>query len=159
MGNQFMTRDKKIALFIAPFLLIGGYIAADYYAEYKTAEQAKQKKVYELSLQGACDISQNKCLLSNDNLQLELSDSEGMTSLKSSVPLDAVTFSYLDAARREQSYQFSQGMDRQHWKKATKLSKLSQQVSSLTLRLIVTINTAYYFSEFSTSRDMSGNGN
>lgn len=154
-----MTRDKKIALFIAPFLLIGGYIAADYYAEYKAAEQAKQKRIYELSLQGTCDISKNSCLLSNDNLQLELSDNEGITSLKSSYPLDSVTFSYLDAARREQSYQFTQAMDRQHWQQATKLSTLSHQGSSLTLRLIVTINTAYYFSEFSTSRDMSGNGN
>jgi hypothetical protein len=154
-----MTRDKKIALFIAPFLIIGGYIAADYYAEYKVAEQAKQKKVYELSLQGTCDISKNSCLLINANLQLELSDSKGITSLKSSYPLDQVTFSYLDTARKEHRYQFSQGVDRQHWGKATKLSTLYQQVSPLKLRLIVTINTAYYFAEFLTNGQVSDNGN
>ena len=154
-----MTRDKKIALFIAPFLIIGGYIAADYYAIYKLTEQQQQKKLFQLSLQGKCDVSKNNCLFSNDKLQLALSDTEGLTSIKSSQALDSVSFSYLDAAKNEHSYQFNQGIDKQHWGKLTPLSKLSRENLSVTLRLIVTINTTYYFSEFVTRRGFSENGN
>lgn len=154
-----MTRDKKIALFIAPFLIIGGYIAADYYAIYKLTEQQQQKKFFQLSLQGECDVSKNKCLLSNDKLQLVLSDVEGLTSIKSSQALNSVSFSYLDAVKNEHTYQFNQGINKQHWEQLTPLSKLSRENSSITLRLIVTIKTAYYFSEFSTHRGFSENGN
>ena len=154
-----MTRDKKIALFIAPFLVIGGYIAADYYAVYRAEEEAKKNRFYELSLQGACDISKTHCLLSNEHLQLDISDNQGVTYLKSSYPLDSVSFSYLEADGHEQSYQFNQGMDRQHWEQATNVSKYSQQNTSLTLRLIVTVDTAYYFSEFISSGPVSVHGN
>ncbi len=152
-----MTRDKKVALFIAPFLLIGGYIAADYYAQYQAAEEAKQKKTYELTLQEPCNVTNKPCLLTHDNLQLKLSGREGVTTLESSYPLDTVNFSYLDAAG-EHRYQFSQVENRQQWSAAMTLADPPGQVSPLTLRLIVSINSAYYFSEFFTSPGVPDNG-
>ena len=147
-----MTRDKKIALFVAPFLVVGGFIAADYYARYRTAEEAKEKKLFPLSLHSSCDISHNPCVLIHQPLQLELADNAGVTRLTSTHPLDSVTFSYLEPSGQEHSYQFSPYGDQQQWKKDTDLSNIAGQSPSLTLRLIVTIKSAYYFAEFTTIR-------
>lgn len=139
-----MNKHTKMAIIIAPFLIVGGYIAADYYAQ----EQDKSKNLFQLSLEGQCDLTRNPCILSNTQLTLTLSDRDGMTKIESNHPLEEVILSFVNDYNKEIRYKMKSGEDQQYWKAKTEASSLLSQSSELKMRLISIVNNGYYFSEF-----------
>ena len=139
-----MNKHTKMAIFIAPFLIVGGYIAADYYAE----DQAKTKTLFELSLNEHCNLLNSACTLSNKQLTLTLSHQNGVTQIESNHPLEEVTLSFVDKNNKEISYQMNGKKNKQHWQAITQASSLLRQTSELKIRLISIINGGYYYSEF-----------
>ena len=142
-----MNGQSKMAIFIAPFLVVGGYIAADYYAQ----EQAKSKNLFELSLEGHCNLAKNPCILKNKQLTLMLSNKNDITIIESNHPLEEVMLSVVDKDNKENRYQMKSDQNRQFWQAETQLSSLLQQSSKLKMRLISIVNKGYYFSEFYSS--------
>jgi hypothetical protein len=65
-----LNPQLKTAIFIAPFLLIGGFVAMDYF---KTDDGGTDKALYQLQVTNErCDFSNNSCRFSNDDLQLSV---------------------------------------------------------------------------------------
>ena len=61
-----MNRDKKIAIYMAPFLAIAGYIGAGYWPDDEPAMRT-------LVLQNECRLAENNCVLKTSGLELKLS--------------------------------------------------------------------------------------
>ena len=144
-----MNKHTKMAILIAPFLIVGGYIAADYYAQ----EQDKSKNIFQLSLQGQCDLTRNPCILSNAQLALTLSDRDGVTKIDSNHPLEEVILSFVNVYDKEIRYKMKSDESQQYWQAKTEASSLLIQSSELKMRLISIVNNGYYFSEFYSRKD------
>ncbi|MFT2112089.1 hypothetical protein [Marinomonas sp. 2405UD68-3] len=82
-----MNSHRKLAIFVVPFLLIGGFIASDFYIEY----QADKAKVFQLLPFEECDVINQKCILKSGELEMNVYDKDGLTKIHSSFPLDSVT--------------------------------------------------------------------
>lgn len=141
-----MNKHTKIAIVVAPFLIVGGYIAADYYDQ----EQQKSKNLFQLSVQGQCNLLHKPCLLSNNQLSLTLSNLNGLTSVKSSHSLEQLTFSMVASNNKESSYKMRPLADKKNWQAKTAISDNLKITSKLKLRLVALINKGFYYSEFYT---------
>lgn len=72
----------KVAIFIAPFLLIGGYVAMDYFAN----EDSPKNALYQLHPSNErCDFSNDNCHFSNDDLQIDVTLEEQLDGGGSSI--------------------------------------------------------------------------
>lgn len=67
-----MNRHKKLAIIVAPFLFICGYIVTDYYSEAQKDKVEQQAKIKQLTLVSACNLQSTACVLKNDSLSLTL---------------------------------------------------------------------------------------
>ena len=145
-----MNKHTKIAIFIAPFLLLGGYIASDYYLEYK----AQQKRVFQLSPEGHCDVINQKCVLSAGEFQVNIYDEQGQTHVNSTFPIDnAVLFIVGDETT---AYPMAMKDSPYYWHQKTPLREIiGEKGQKQKLRVIVGIKGGQYISEFytSTNRD------
>jgi len=139
-----MNRHTKIAIFIAPFLLVGGYIAADYYAQ----EQDKNRNLFKLSLEGHCNLLKYPCILKNKQLTLTLSNKNNVTKIESNHPLEKIVLSFVDKDNNETRFQMTANRNRQLWHSETLASPILRQSSEFKIRLIGFVNQGYYFSEF-----------
>ena len=92
-----MNRHSKIAFFVAPFLLLGGYIASDFYIEQK----AQKAKVFEMSPFGHCDVLNQKCILKSGEFQVNVYDENGITTVNSTFPLDSATLFLVDSDNKD----------------------------------------------------------
>ncbi len=144
-----MHKHTKMAIVIAPFLIVGGYIAADYYAQ----EQDKSKNLFQLSLEGQCDLTKNPCILSNAQLTLTLSDQYGVTRIESNHPVEEMILSFVNDYNKEIRYKMKSDESQQYWQAKTEASSLLSQSSELKMRLISIVNNGYYFSEFYSRKD------
>lgn len=134
-----MNKHKKLAIFIAPFLLIAGYILADYFVE----QQANENQVFALMLQGRCDLSQ-ACLLTSNELQINIYQEGSRTIVNANYALtDAVLFTVYD---RVTAYQLTQKNNAFYWHTNALLNGNNQE--PLKVRLIAKIKGASYISEF-----------
>ncbi len=139
-----MNRHTKIAILIAPFLIIGGYIAADYYQQ----QQTKSRNIFKLSLQGSCDLTRNPCTLTDKQLTLTISNNNNTTKIITSHALEEVIISLVDKRNTEIRYIMKASKNQKLWQSETQISALLEQTPALKIRLISIINKAYYFSEF-----------
>lgn len=139
-----MNRHTKIAIFIAPFLVVGGYIAADYFAQ----EQTKSKNLFALTLDGRCNLLSSPCIVKNKQLTVTLSNKHNITKIESSRPLEKVLLSFVDKDKKETHYQMKAAANKQHWHSETLALPLLKQSPELKIRLIGFVNKGYYFSEF-----------
>jgi len=129
-----MNRHVKLAIILAPFLAIGGYIAADYYSI-----NAQQKQVLlPLTGQGECHLANARCLLTNGDLQVNLSVSDSMLSLMSSHSLDQV----LVSVNSKEPIVLIQGKNTLRWHSAEKINARGNK-----LRLFIRIEKARYIAE------------
>ena len=130
-----MNRHLKLAVVLAPFLAIGGYIAADYYSI-----SAQQKQVLlPLTGQDECHLVNARCLLTNGDLQVNLSVSDSMLSLMSSHPLDQV----LVSVNSKGPIALVQGKNALRWHSAEKINARGGNK----LRLFIRIEKARYIAE------------
>jgi hypothetical protein len=95
-----MNKHTKTAFIIAPFLAIGGYIAAGYYADV----QINKERALTLSPHGQCQIKQGHCILSNGQLQVRLSQTAVGIDLATTHPIDHAVISLVDSHNNEKLY-------------------------------------------------------
>lgn len=135
-----MNKHKKLAIFIAPFLLIAGYIIADYVVE----QQANENQVFALTLQGQCQLSQ-ACLLTSNELQINIYQEGSRTIVNANYALtDAVLF---EVNEQVTAYQLTPENNAFYWQ--TDVAFNTNKKERLTMRLIAKIKGASYISEFS----------
>ena len=140
-----MNKHSKIAILIAPLLLIGGFIASDYFIEY----QAQQPQVFQLKPVGSCDIVNQQCLLGVGELQVSIFDHRGITTVNSTFPLDNVVLFLVDGANNVTTIELSMAQNPYYWSSSTPLQKrLKHQGDKQKLRLVANIKGSSYISEF-----------
>jgi hypothetical protein len=143
-----MTKDLKLALIVAPFLAILGFVAIELWL----SSTAKQTKLVVLAMKGACDITGQGCLLQSGDLQLNITDNAGMTQLNSTYPLDKVTLFLVDDNQLMTPYPLIMDKNRYYWQTATPLrTLLTDNTTYYSLRLIVELGGSQYISEFKSS--------
>lgn len=140
-----MNRHTKLALFIAPFLIIGGYIAADFYSSHKAS---KKKYMHQLKLEGDCIPTKTPCVLTGGGLTLKLSEKAGQTIIESSYPLETLVISQVYDGE-DSPRQLKADVNKLNWSIETKNYALTD--SSQTLRIATTVQNQYFISEFKAS--------
>jgi hypothetical protein len=128
-------------------LLIGGYIASDFYLEQK----AKQARVIEMSPFGHCDVINQKCILKSGEFQVNIYDEKGITTVNSTFPLDSATLFLVDEKNNPSVYRLGMKDSPYYWKNKTPLRGLiANKGDKYKLRLIAKIKGGQYISEFYT---------
>ncbi|MFD2167377.1 hypothetical protein ACFSJY_14075 [Thalassotalea euphylliae] len=142
-----MNRHQKIAIFIAPFLAIGGYIASDYYLEHKASEE----KVFQLVPEGHCDVINESCVLSAGEFKVNILDKNGITTVNSTFPVDDAVLFMVNAPGQYETYQLAMASTPYYWQSETGLAeKISSKGEKQKMRVIVSIKGGKYISEFYT---------
>ena len=141
-----MNRHTKMSIFIVPFLLIGGFIASDFYVEHK----ADENKVFQLLPFGQCDVLNQKCVLKSGEFEINILDNNGITTINSTFPLDKVTLFLVDN-NQTKGYPLGMKENPYYWHSETPLRRsMSKDNGKYTLRLIAEIKGGKYISEFYT---------
>ncbi len=136
-----MNKHQKLALLIAPFLLIGGYIGADYYSVAKEKE-AMEQKAGRLTALDSCDLQTDYCTLQKGVLEIKLRVNPSLAEqllLVSNHSLDGVTVAFGNGSPEI----MSMGSDNKHWK----LFVSSDAIETTKLKLVTSINEVFYFAE------------
>jgi len=143
-----MNKQVKLALFIAPFLIVGGYIASDQYVSY----QANKGQLFKLSLQNECHPFGDDCILKSGDMLVNITDEKGTTKINTSFPADKVSLSLVSIDDKETIYEFSKTGNFQYWQRDTTIrdAHLTQQTLK-SLRVMVKIKGNLYLSELDAS--------
>jgi type VI protein secretion system component VasA len=137
-----MNAHQKLAILIAPFLIILGYIAADYYlAASNSTSTVAQEKSQALFLQHACDLHTVACRLTGANIELVLQLNSAKTQLwvTANKPLKGVTLA-LDQHPPQQLRSINHNA--QTWQMA-----ITQSTSYTRLKLVSATAGQFYFAE------------
>ena len=142
-----MNRHTKIALMVAPFLILGGYIASDFYLE----KQAEQARIYNMVPFGHCDVINQKCILKSGEFEVNIYDKAGTTTLNSTFPLDSSTFFLVDKSNNASAYPLGMSDSPYYWQSPTPLrNQISAKGDKQKLRIIANIKGGQYIAEFYT---------
>ncbi len=141
-----MNRDKKLAIILAPFLLVGGYVISDLYVE----SRENATRLYPLQHSGECRMFSADCILESGDMQVNITDRDGVTQGNTSFPVDSVAISLVYNDGQEVIYGLEQAANPQYWSRQTEIRKaLTVDKTAAQLRLVVTRKGSTYFSEFS----------
>ncbi|GAA5135062.1 hypothetical protein [Thalassotalea piscium] len=142
-----MNRHTKTALFVAPILILGGYILSDMYLENK----AHENKVIQIQQEGHCDVINQRCILKAEEFEVNVTHENGITTVNSTYPLDTATFFIVDQSDKAQYYRLGMKDSPYYWKRETPLGKLvANKGDKYKLRLIAEIKGGKYIAEFYT---------
>ncbi|WP_299266461.1 hypothetical protein [uncultured Psychrosphaera sp.] len=142
-----MNKHTKTALFVAPVLIILGYILSDIYLE----NNAYNDKVVQLLPVGNCDILNKSCVLEADDLQVSIYDENGTTFINSTFQLTKATLFLVDINGQSTEVKLQMHDNPFYWKQETQLRQLtSNSGDKYKLRLIAEIKGGKYISEFYT---------
>ena len=140
-----MNKHSKLALLIAPLLIILGYVGSDFYLE----NRAEQIKVFQLSQEGDCDILSQTCILKSSEFKINVFDKDGITTLNSTFPLDSATLFLVDENNVSSAYPLGMLDNPYYWSSPTSLRENINAIGETqTLRLIANIKGGRYISEF-----------
>jgi hypothetical protein len=142
-----MNKHVKIAIMVAPFLAILGFVGTDYYEE----AQANEKKIIQLVPEGNCDVINKDCVLISGEYKVNISHEAGVTVVNSTFPLDTATLFLVDKNDKMTPYPLGMKKSPYYWRNNTPLGDLvANQGDSYKLRLIAQIKGGQYISEFDT---------
>jgi hypothetical protein len=142
-----MNKHSKLALLVAPFLILGGYIASDFYLEH----QADKQRVFNMVPFGHCDVINQKCILKSGDFEVNIYDEEGTTTINSTFPLDSATFFMVDNTGGASVFQLGMNDSPYYWRSKTPLrSYISEKGQKYKLRVIANIKGGQYIAEFYT---------
>jgi hypothetical protein len=146
-----VNRHLKTAFVVSPFLLIGGYIIADYYQTKKEHDyletRGPQFKAVELKLENGCELVKGQCILSSGNLNLDLFVSGDRYRLISNHRLDDVTMSLAQGENETRALILSPHKDQQQWSTAVRRLTNLDMDEPLTIRLVARSNNVQYYAE------------
>ena len=141
-----LNRQVKTAFFVAPILLVGGYILSDLYLK----EQAKDR-VYQLQPDGFCDVLNKSCILTSGDMKINVYDEGGITQVNATYQLDRATLFLVNNTGDATAIQLAMADNAYYWKRKTDLRKLiPNEGDSYKLRLIAEFQGSKYISEFYT---------
>lgn len=143
-----MNKQIKLALFIAPLLIVGGYIASDEYV----AHQTSKGRLFKLSLEEDCQLFSGDCILKSGDVLVNITDESGVTKINTSYPADKATISLVLIDNKEIIYDLNKASNFQYWQRKTAIraSQFNQQ-SLKSLRIMVKIKGDLYLSELNAS--------
>ena len=147
-----MTPHTKAATVIAPFLLIGGYIVADFYQTSKEEKlltsEAKNITAYELRRSSDCKILEEPCVLKKDELVIKVKADSKHYYLDSNLELVGVTIGLAQLDRVTRGITMHKLADSFHWITPIRpLSNLKQDVPLL-LRIALESSDKRYYAQF-----------
>ena len=143
-----MNKHTKLAIFVAPVLIILGYASSDFYMEYKAGED----KLFSLVVDGSCDILAETCILKAGEFEVNIFDRNGVTTVNSTYPLDSATLFLVETDNSSTAYPLGMSDSAYYWRSPTPLRENIQTVSnSQKIRLIANIKGGKYISEFVTT--------
>ena len=147
MPKKAINPQLKTAIFIAPFLLIGGFVAMDYF---KTEDGPPDNALYQLNVANErCDFSNNCCHFSNNDVQLSvileerLDNGSNTILVTSEQALKGVAIALTDIDDESSPVSMVAADDKQHW-------HISIQIPPTIfpyLRLVVSTHKGLYFAE------------
>ena len=143
-----MNKHTKLAIFVAPFLAVGGYILSDMYVE----NQAQELRIFNLKQEGNCNVIAKDCVLSAGDFKINVYDENGVTFINATYPLDKATLFLVDKNNQATSYPLAIKENAYYWGQNTPLSQSSD--SKQKVRLIAQIKGGQYISEFYTSNQL-----
>lgn len=142
----------KIATIVTPFLLIGGYIAADYYQSAKEKEslttQAKSIVAQELEKVSDCGLIDMPCEFKKGDLVLIMSADNNSYHIDANQVLKGVTIGLAQSDRETRTLQMYQIDKPEHW--AIPIRRLTnlQKDKPLQMRLAAESKGKRYYVEF-----------
>jgi len=140
-----MNKHTKLALFVAPILIILGYVGSDFYLE----NQADKSRIYIMDAEGVCDVIAQHCVLVSGEFKINILDQDGITTINSTFPLDSAVLFLVDNENNAKAYPLGMNESPYYWKSPTPLGKNINAVgTSQKLRLIVNIKGGKYIGEF-----------
>lgn len=140
-----MNKHTRVAVILAPFLAIGGYIASGYYLD----EKVREPRLLTLNQEAACDMSTIPCVLKATGLTFQLSHQNGQTTVTSSVGMATVTIAFVKSDGTEAAYPLTPADRKKTWTSATQYEQI-RLASGLdtTIRLAATIENLTYIHQF-----------
>ncbi len=143
-----MNRQTKLAIFIAPFLVVGGYIASDQYV----AHESNKGRLFNLTLQNGCQLFNGDCILKSGDVLVNITDDNGVTKINTSYPANKVTVSLVSINGKETICEFNKADNFQYWQRETaiRMNHFDRQALN-SIRIMVKIKGDLYLSELSTS--------
>ncbi len=147
-----MSPHIKAATIIAPFLLIGGYIAADYFQTSKQEKlltsEAQRTAAYELELSSKCKIPEATCTLRKDGLLISIKTDNRNFYIESNMELEGATLGLAQPDRVTRGVTMQSFSDNKHWQTAIRtLSNLNAELPLL-MRIALVSNGTRYYAEF-----------
>ncbi|QOL25110.1 hypothetical protein LP316_12480 [Thalassotalea sp. LPB0316] len=140
-----MNKHIKIAIFVAPFLLLGGYIATDMYLE----NDAKANKVFKLEQDGHCDVYNRKCILTTGEMQVSIEQHEQQTVVNTTYPIDEAILFVVNNEQDVDTHKMTMRQTPYYWQTQTTLpQKLAVKGDSAKLRIIVKYQGDQYIAQF-----------
>ena len=140
-----MSKHTKLALFVAPFLIIIGFIASDIWLE----QQAGQAKVYVLQAVGGCELVNKQCQLASGDLKINVYDEGGITWVNATFALDSAVLFLVDENDKPTAYPLGMSDNPFYWSSKTPLASLLKNPGdSYKLRVIAAIKGGRYVGEF-----------
>lgn len=144
-----LNKHSKLAILLAPLLIVGGYIASDQYIEHKANEQ----KIFALSISNKCNIFMAGCVLTSGNMQISITDNGGITKANTSFPVDSVVISLVYNNAKETIYRLDQVQNTQYWARDTGIKKAISNDLANTIRVLIKEKGRIYLSEFAIQSD------
>ncbi|CAI8209260.1 MAG: Uncharacterised protein [Glaciecola sp. HTCC2999] len=141
-----LNRHTKIAIFVAPILVILGFAASDLWLENK----AYEVRFFQMTPEsGVCDILANQCVLVSGEFKISVYQENGLTTINSTFPLDTATLFLVDENDISSVFQMGMKDSPYYWYQTTPLEVLAKSPGSRQkLRLVATVKGGQYISEF-----------
>lgn len=140
-----MSKHKIIAILMAPFLAIGGFIVAGYFTENTTPMRT-------LILERDCRLSENDCELKTLGLTINISTSDMIEAgrsinmqVNSSARLNDVLVSLANKKQQSQPYRLNEKENNQ-WRGSVVIAE-DTKLSKLRLRLVIDWQKNIYFAD------------
>jgi hypothetical protein len=141
-----LNRHTKIAIFVAPVLMILGFGASDLWMESK----AMETRFFEMTPESQnCDILSGKCILVSGKFKISVYQQNGLTTLNSTFPLDTATLFLVDENDSATPYRLGMKESPYYWFQATPIEKLAKKPGTRQkIRFVATVKGGQYVAEF-----------
>ncbi|NVK25526.1 MAG: hypothetical protein HWE10_11405 [Gammaproteobacteria bacterium] len=141
-----MNRHTKMALLVAPFLAMIGWVASDIWVE----SQTLKNQLYTLEAEaGYCDVMAKKCILHANDLKISVYQQNNKTVLNSTMPLDSATFFMVDNSDNARPFLMAVDKSPYYWSHPTDFADVNQKPGSKQkFRIIAAIKGSRYIGEF-----------
>lgn len=140
-----MNKDTRMAIILAPFLLIGGYVISDQYLESKSSEPG----IFTFTIQGQCAPFTADCILQSGDMKINITDEQGTTKTNTSYPVDTVAISLVYKDGKEIIYGLEKAGNEQYWERKTDIrSAFTTAKNAEKMRVVIQRKESTYLSEF-----------